>query len=93
MIRRLRTFWNTSKKAEKSKRDGYVCDYAAHHALARKMAAAGAVLLKNDNGILPFAKTDKVAIIGALAETPRYQGGGSSQIHPKNLGVDSRRNE
>lgn len=49
------------------------------------MAAAGAVLLKNDNGILPFAKTDKVAIIGALAETPRYQGGGSSQIHPKNL--------
>lgn len=73
------------QKGEKSKRDGYVCDYAAHHALARKMAAAGSVLLKNDNGVLPFSKTDKVAIIGALAETPRYQGGGSSQIHPKNL--------
>lgn len=73
------------QKGEKSKRNGYVCDYASHHALARKMAAAGAVLLKNDNGILPFSKTDKVAIIGALAETPRYQGGGSSQIHPKNL--------
>ena len=26
------------QKGEQSKRDGYVCDYAAHHALARKMA-------------------------------------------------------
>ena len=30
----------------------------------RKVAAEGAVLLKNDNGVLPFAKGEKVAVFG-----------------------------
>lgn len=73
------------ERSEKAKQKDYKCDYAAHHALARKMASAGAVLFKNDGNLLPYDKTGKVTVIGTLAKTPRYQGGGSSQIHPKNL--------
>ena len=42
------------------------------------------VLLKND-GILPLDKSKKVAVIGEMAKTPRYQGAGSSQINPTHL--------
>jgi beta-glucosidase len=40
-----------------------------------------AVLLKNANGLLPLKKSAKVAFIGEFAETPRYQGAGSSFIN------------
>lgn len=72
-------------RSEKAKEAGYECDYEAHHDTARKIAAAGAVLFKNDNNTLPFAKTDKITVIGKLAEIPRYQGGGSSHIHSRKL--------
>jgi beta-glucosidase len=52
----------------------------AHHALAQKTASESAVLLKND-GILPLASGQKLAIIGEFAKTPRIQGGGSSHIN------------
>ena len=55
-------------------------DVDAHHALAREVAGRALVLLKNDGGILPLSPSTKVAVIGAFAETPRYQGAGSSQI-------------
>lgn len=61
------------------------CDYAAGHALARRIATQGAVLLKNEDSILPLAKGEKVAIVGALAADSRYQGAGSSLIVPKQL--------
>lgn len=57
-------------------------DFEANNALAAKIAAESAVLLKNENGILPLRKSQKVAVIGALAKTPRYQGSGSSHINP-----------
>lgn len=56
-------------------------DEAAHHALARKAAAESMVLLKNENHILPLAADARVAIIGDFAETPRYQGEGSSAVN------------
>ncbi|NLI54231.1 MAG: glycosyl hydrolase [Clostridiales bacterium] len=57
-------------------------DAAAHHALAREAAAAGAVLLKNDDGLLPLKANATVAVLGAFARTPRYQGAGSSKVVP-----------
>ncbi|HAY06674.1 MAG TPA: beta-glucosidase BglX [Hyphomonas sp.] len=38
-----------------------------HHVSARKMAERSVVLLKNDGGLLPLKKTDRIALIGALA--------------------------
>lgn len=57
-------------------------DPAAHHALARRAAAEGAVLLKNDAALLPIKPDQTIALIGRFAKYPRYQGGGSSQVHP-----------
>lgn len=54
----------------------------AHHALARRAAAASAVLLRNEGALLPLKKDAHIAVIGAFAETPRYQGAGSSKINP-----------
>ena len=61
-------------------------DADAHHALARRAAAESTVLLQND-GILPLAADTKVAILGDFAETPRYQGAGSSAVN--SLKVDT----
>lgn len=59
-------------------------DADAHHALAREAAAASIVLLKND-GVLPLTPATRLAVIGELARTPRYQGAGSSLINPTRL--------
>ncbi len=60
-------------------------DVDAHHALAEEVAAAGSVLLKNDGGLLPLrdAARLKVAVLGDLARTPRFQGAGSSLINAR----------
>jgi beta-glucosidase len=60
-------------------------DHDAHHALARRAAAESAVLLKNDAGALPLGRSDSIAVIGAFAKRPRYQGAGSSQVRPTRL--------
>ena len=56
-------------------------DADAHHALARRAAAESIVLLKNENDLLPLAEGTKVAVIGDFAQTPRYQGAGSSAVN------------
>ncbi|MYU16954.1 beta-glucosidase [Streptomyces sp. SID8361] len=59
-------------------------DEDAHHQLAREAARAGAVLLKNDDGLLPIdpSARQKVAVIGEFARIPRFQGSGSSRVNP-----------
>ena len=59
-------------------------DLDEHHTLARRAAAAGTVLLTND-GLLPLAATGRIALVGAFAEHPRYQGAGSSLVNPTRL--------
>nr|MDT0252942.1 glycoside hydrolase family 3 C-terminal domain-containing protein [Endozoicomonas sp.] len=60
-------------------------DEAAHHQLARKAAAESAVLLKNNEQILPLQTSAHFAVIGEFAKTPRYQGAGSSMVNPVKL--------
>lgn len=53
----------------------------ADHQLAGKIEEESAVLLKNEDQILPLSETDNIAVIGVFAKQPRYQGGGSSHIN------------
>ena len=59
-------------------------EWDAHHALAREIAEQGAVLLKNEDGILPLHASD-VVLIGHMAKEMRYQGSGSSHINPTKM--------
>lgn len=60
-------------------------DAAAHHTLAREAAGRSIVLLRNEGGLLPLSPARQVAVIGAFAANPRFQGAGSSQINPTRL--------
>ena len=60
-------------------------DQKAHHELARKAAAQSAVLLKNEEHILPLKQGTRVALIGDFAFEPRYQGAGSSLVNATSL--------
>ena len=69
--------WNGGhqQKADNSK-----IDFVAHHKAALRFATSSAVLLKND-GALPLQAKSKLAVIGGLAATMKFQGGGSSHIN------------
>ena len=60
-------------------------DVDAHHALAREAAGRSIVLLKNDGALLPLSRDARIAVIGAFAAEPRYQGAGSSMVNPTRL--------
>ena len=57
-------------------------DVEAHHELAREAAGRSIVLLKNDDDLLPLDPSTRIAVIGAFATEPRFQGAGSSLINP-----------
>lgn len=65
-----------------TRRPDFAVSHASHHSLAREVAAQCAVLLKNDNALLPLSSGASVAVIGEFARKPRYQGGGSSHVNP-----------
>ncbi|MDD2981033.1 MAG: glycoside hydrolase family 3 C-terminal domain-containing protein [Hespellia sp.] len=60
-------------------------DQEKHHQVAKKAAAECIVLLKNEEDILPLKKGLSTAVIGDFAQTPRYQGAGSSVVNPIKL--------
>lgn len=76
-VERILTIVN---RFEEGKDKSAVLDRDRDHELAREAAADCMVLLKNDS-ILPLEDKESVAFIGAFAEKPRYQGGGSSHIN------------
>ena len=57
-------------------------DLDGHHTLATRIAAEAITLLRNENDLLPLSAGTSVALIGDLADTPRFQGSGSSQVNP-----------
>ncbi len=81
-------------KAQETPKGG-VFDVDAHHRLARKIAAEGMVLLKNDplpqqGRLLPLKGhllRSQIAVIGRSAEAAHFQGGGSSHINPTKVDV------
>lgn len=79
----LDVVFSTNKALEPYK--GRSFDVDAHHAAARKASEESIVLLKNDDNILPLSEGTRVAVIGDFAETPRYQGAGSSVVNPTKL--------
>jgi len=77
----------TRRAADRPAAGGEI-DVDAHHALAREAAGRSIVLLKNEGGLLPLDAQDaeaSIAVIGAFAKHPRYQGAGSSLINPTRL--------
>ncbi len=56
-----------------------------HHEAVRRAAEKCAVLLKNENGILPLSKDAKIAVIGDFAAHARYQGAGSSMVNAQQV--------
>lgn len=60
-------------------------DPDAHHELARTVAARCIVLLQNEGELLPLSPGRSTAVIGEFAESPRYQGGGSSHVNAARL--------
>lgn len=73
-------------------------DQVLHHILSINASEQSAVLLKNDDALLPAKTTQTCAVIGSFAKTPRIQGAGSSKVHPifeetpyhvlKEMGID-----
>ena len=58
-------------------------DFDAHGKIAQNAAEQGIVLLKNDGGLLPIAKTARnILIVGGHADAGVLAGGGSSQVNP-----------
>lgn len=56
-------------------------DMEAQHEFARQLADDSIVLLKNKKQELPLSDSAKLAVIGELAEKPRFEGGGSSHVN------------
>ena len=76
----LNMVYNTTLATEK------VPDKFKEHArLAKKISTEGAVLLKNKGNILPLNENEKYLVIGEMFENMRYQGAGSSLLHPYKL--------
>ncbi|MBQ4159212.1 MAG: glycoside hydrolase family 3 protein [Clostridia bacterium] len=73
------------QKGERLQKNKYTCDYNAHYQLSLRAALESAVLLKNENSLLPLSEDSDAVFIGAMAKHLRYQGAGSSHINPYRL--------
>ncbi|MEK9973228.1 MAG: glycoside hydrolase family 3 C-terminal domain-containing protein, partial [Deltaproteobacteria bacterium] len=66
--------------AHEQRQPEMVVSFAEHHQLARRVASECVTLLKNEGDLLPLSQGSSLAIIGAFAKQPRFQGAGSSQV-------------
>ncbi len=72
-------------KVRQEREPGKTWQAADFEAVARKVALESAVLLKNEQDILPIQAGLNVAVIGAMAEKPHIQGAGSSRVNPRRM--------
>lgn len=79
-VRELLSLLPGEKKKEKQnpKDSG---TFEKHHLLARRACGESAVLLKNQEAVLPLKPGTRAAVIGDFAFEPRYQGAGSSMVN------------
>ncbi len=80
----LRTiyYYETRKDPQEYGEDILACD--RHVQVAKRAAQESMVLLKNEDGILPFdkAKTEKIVVLGVLGDIENIGDHGSSKVHP-----------
>ena len=69
------------KNAVENRDETAVFDREADYREAVKMAENCAVLLKNEDRVLPLEEGKKIAFVGGFVEKPRCQGSGSSHIN------------
>lgn len=83
---RVRNVLKLVKTASKSgipeKAKEHVLDRPQDRELLRRVGAESIVLLKNDDRVLPFSKTEKVAVIGPNSKIATICGGGSASLNP-----------
>jgi beta-glucosidase len=65
----------------KNQNENAIIDRQTFDEKALHFAEDSAVLMKNEEKLLPIQKNRKLAVIGAYADKPRYQGAGSSHIN------------
>lgn len=63
----------------------HTANFEAHSLLAREISRDSAVLLKNEDNILPLSKEGSYLVVGEMFTKMRYQGAGSSLIKPTRL--------
>jgi beta-glucosidase len=68
-------------KIEKNSNKGLTTSLLDNHKVASKVAEEAIVLLEND-GILPIKVGKSIAIVGDFASNPRINGGGSASLNP-----------
>lgn len=74
-MEKAKRFYSGTLNKEHTKRE------TAHAKLARKLAADGAVLLKNDGGVLPLDIKEPVALFGSGADKTVKGGTGSGDVN------------
>lgn len=84
---RVRRVLHLVYRIQEMKQPAQEIDWAEHHALAVQAAMESAVLLKNEDDILPLqvGGIKKLAVIGRLAKEPVFQGSGCAIVHAKKV--------
>ncbi|MGE3873808.1 MAG: glycoside hydrolase family 3 C-terminal domain-containing protein [Parvibaculaceae bacterium] len=77
------------RKAKMGEKREAVCDFPAHHLLARKMASEALVLAKNDRATLPIVpgRDRRILMVGSSALRPIIQGSGSATTRPTQVDI------